>query len=216
MTAANPLTMRVHEFRFAALSGDSNFTLRSDLRRQIYLIFKEAVNNSIRHSGCTQMDLQLSVEGKELQLTISDNGCGLQGSLIRPLGKKYLPVQVVTPFVVFAGIYVTSKAHVGEARTDMHSRDRVFRRASMQSRPASFSFFSSPVVVCLFSFGASAAKADSVELSDGKSVNGGTVFSINNAGFLNIDNGVAWGFGSTVVRLLKAPSPGVVAGAPCA
>jgi hypothetical protein len=69
----------------------------------------------------------------------------------------------------------------------------------MQSRPASFSFFAFLVVVCLFSFGASAAKADSVGLSDGKNVSGTTVFSINNAGFLNIDNGVAWKFGSTVV-----------------
>ena len=67
------------EFRFAALPGDSNLPLRSDLRRQVYLIFKEAVNNSIRHSGCTRVDLQLSVEARELQLTISDNGCGLQG-----------------------------------------------------------------------------------------------------------------------------------------
>ena len=66
------------EFQFAALSGDSNLTLRSDLRRQVYLIFKEAVNNSIRHSGCTRVDLQLAVEGRELQLTISDNGCGVR------------------------------------------------------------------------------------------------------------------------------------------
>ncbi len=66
------------EFRFAALPVDSNIPLRSDLRRQVYLVFKEAVNNSIRHSACTEVDFQLSIEGKELQLTISDNGRGLQ------------------------------------------------------------------------------------------------------------------------------------------
>lgn len=67
------------EFRLAGLPGDSNLPLRSELRRQVYLIFKEAVNNCIRHSGCTRVDLQLSVEGKEFRLTISDNGCGLPG-----------------------------------------------------------------------------------------------------------------------------------------
>ena len=36
------------------------------------------MNNSIRHSACTEVDFQLSIEGKELQLTISDNGRGLQ------------------------------------------------------------------------------------------------------------------------------------------
>jgi hypothetical protein len=63
----------------------------------------------------------------------------------------------------------------------------------------SFSLFSFLVVVCLFSFGASAAKADSVGLSDGKNVSGSTVFSVNILESFNIDNGVFWEFGSTVV-----------------
>ena len=63
----------------------------------------------------------------------------------------------------------------------------------------SFSLFSFLVVVSLFSFGAGAAKADSVGLSDGKNVSGSTVFSVNIAGEFNIDNGVSWKFASTVV-----------------
>jgi PEP-CTERM motif len=62
-----------------------------------------------------------------------------------------------------------------------------------------FSLFSFLVVICLFSFGASAAKADSVGLSDGKNVSGSTVFSVNIAGGFNIDNEVSWKFASTVV-----------------
>jgi hypothetical protein len=69
----------------------------------------------------------------------------------------------------------------------------------MQSRPASFSFFSFLVVVCLFSFATSAAKADSVSLSDGKNVSGSTAFIVFNGGGFNIDNGVSWKFVSTVV-----------------
>jgi len=65
------------EFEFHAPGLESNLSLRSDVRRQVYLIFKEAINNSIRHSGCTQVGLTLSTEKGELLLKISDNGHGL-------------------------------------------------------------------------------------------------------------------------------------------
>jgi signal transduction histidine kinase/streptogramin lyase len=68
------------EFEFRAPAADSNLPLRSDLRRQVYLIFKEAINNSVRHSKCTRVDLVLSAEKGELFLKISDNGCGLRES----------------------------------------------------------------------------------------------------------------------------------------
>ncbi len=69
----------------------------------------------------------------------------------------------------------------------------------MPSRPANFSLFSFAVMVFLFSFGASAAKADSVGLSDGRSVSGSTAFIVFPGGGINIDDGVAWTFISTVV-----------------
>jgi signal transduction histidine kinase len=68
------------EFEFRAPAAESNLPLRSDLRRQVYLIFKEAINNSVRHSKCTRVDLVLSAEKGELFLKISDNGCGLRES----------------------------------------------------------------------------------------------------------------------------------------
>jgi len=69
----------------------------------------------------------------------------------------------------------------------------------MPSRSASFSLFSFLIVVCLFSFAASPAKADSVGLSDGRNVSGGTALIVFNGGGINIDNGVSWKFASTVV-----------------
>jgi hypothetical protein len=71
--------------------------------------------------------------------------------------------------------------------------------SSMRSPSTSFSLCSFLMVVCLISFGASAAKADSVDLSDGKNVSGSTAFIVYNGGGINIDNGVSWKFVSTVV-----------------
>jgi signal transduction histidine kinase len=46
------------------------------LRRDLFLIFKEAVNNSARHSGCKAAHVRLAVEGPSLVLEVRDDGCG--------------------------------------------------------------------------------------------------------------------------------------------
>jgi ligand-binding sensor domain-containing protein/signal transduction histidine kinase len=53
-----------------------DFELSSNLRRQVYLIFKESVNNISRHSSATQAVVQLTTSSGELMLEISDNGRG--------------------------------------------------------------------------------------------------------------------------------------------
>jgi signal transduction histidine kinase len=40
------------------------------------LIFKEAVNNAVRHSGCTQAEIAFEVEGRSLTLRVEDDGRG--------------------------------------------------------------------------------------------------------------------------------------------
>ena len=42
----------------------------------LYRIAREAVLNAARHSGCTAIDITLSVRDRELVLGISDDGCG--------------------------------------------------------------------------------------------------------------------------------------------
>ncbi|MCP9769900.1 hypothetical protein EGI22_18505 [Lacihabitans sp. LS3-19] len=48
-------------------------------RKNLYLIFKEAVNNSLKHSDCTHLSIKLSITNKKLTLFVSDNGKGLVG-----------------------------------------------------------------------------------------------------------------------------------------
>ena len=43
----------------------------------MYLIFKEAINNALRHSGCTHVHAQFSIESRTARLRITDNGCGI-------------------------------------------------------------------------------------------------------------------------------------------
>jgi signal transduction histidine kinase/ligand-binding sensor domain-containing protein len=47
-----------------------------DVRRDLYLIFKEAVNNAARHSRCTRASIVFRVVGSGLLLEVSDDGIG--------------------------------------------------------------------------------------------------------------------------------------------
>jgi len=50
--------------------------LAPDQRRHLYLIFKEALTNIVRHARCTEAKLSLRVENRYLIAEIRDNGCG--------------------------------------------------------------------------------------------------------------------------------------------
>ena len=51
--------------------------LDSQRRHELFLAFKEAINNVVRHSGATEVCLNAAVEDGELRLDITDNGRGL-------------------------------------------------------------------------------------------------------------------------------------------
>ncbi len=51
--------------------------LAEDIRRSIFLVFKEAISNAARHSGATLVRVSITVADEVCELTISDNGRGL-------------------------------------------------------------------------------------------------------------------------------------------
>jgi signal transduction histidine kinase len=51
------------------------------VRRDLYLIFKEAVNNAARHSGCSRLSVKLTRTGDTLVLVVHDNGLGFDASV---------------------------------------------------------------------------------------------------------------------------------------
>jgi len=64
------------EFHFHAPEESRDLKVGADLRREVFLIFKESINNLVRHSGCTAANVELQIERGWLVLELSDNGRG--------------------------------------------------------------------------------------------------------------------------------------------
>jgi signal transduction histidine kinase len=62
------------EFRDGGAARD--LRLGMEARRQLFLVFKECVNNTARHSGCSRVETTLETDGDWLVLRVSDNGHG--------------------------------------------------------------------------------------------------------------------------------------------
>jgi ligand-binding sensor domain-containing protein/two-component sensor histidine kinase len=63
-------------FTFRAPESDGRLRLDTDMRRQVFLIFKEGVNNIVRHSGCARAEIDLNLDGNWLSLKLADDGKG--------------------------------------------------------------------------------------------------------------------------------------------
>src|SRR6266516_1664644 len=74
--ASDVFTARDIEFTFSAPSSQHDMKLGADMRREVFLILKESVNNAVRHSGCTEVDIEFSIKDGWLKLEVSDNGKG--------------------------------------------------------------------------------------------------------------------------------------------
>ncbi len=68
------------EFQFHAPETEQDQKLGADLRRDVFLIFKEALNNAVRHSGCANLEIDLQLDRLWLVLEVSDDGCGFEPS----------------------------------------------------------------------------------------------------------------------------------------
>jgi signal transduction histidine kinase len=85
---AGALTQRMRRFSGSLLEA-SGITLHfnvsgaaperhldTDTRRQVYLIFKESINNAARHSHATEVAVTLKEQDGDLLLEVADNGDG--------------------------------------------------------------------------------------------------------------------------------------------
>jgi signal transduction histidine kinase len=53
-------------------------TVRSEVRHNLFLAFKEILNNAVKHSGATEVRVKLELPGKGLRLEVIDNGAGFE------------------------------------------------------------------------------------------------------------------------------------------
>jgi ligand-binding sensor domain-containing protein/signal transduction histidine kinase len=70
------LNSRDIEFDCRAPDAILDEELGPDLRRQVFLIFKESVHNIVRHSGCRTVKAELGIRDSRLLLSIGDDGAG--------------------------------------------------------------------------------------------------------------------------------------------
>ena len=74
--ASDGFTARNIGFEFRAPELDRRVEMGADLRREVFLLFKEAVNNVLRHSTCTRAEIEVNFDGHDVCLRVSDNGKG--------------------------------------------------------------------------------------------------------------------------------------------
>jgi ligand-binding sensor domain-containing protein len=70
------------DFEFQPPAADLDLKLGANVRRTVYLIFKEAVNNIARHSACKKATIDIHVEGSRLVLRIADDGKGFDAATV--------------------------------------------------------------------------------------------------------------------------------------
>jgi len=65
-------------------------TLENEVQNEIFYVCKEALSNALKHSNGTKADLRIGVESSSgrIQLTIEDNGDGLEDTAIRSSGTR--------------------------------------------------------------------------------------------------------------------------------
>lgn len=61
----------------------SELKLPAQMRRNLYLIFKESIHNILKHANATMVEITFSIERENLQLQISDNGIGFDGNQVK-------------------------------------------------------------------------------------------------------------------------------------
>jgi ligand-binding sensor domain-containing protein len=75
--ATNVLLHRNIEPHFEFKGIETEKVVELEHRQNLYLIYKEAVNNAAKHSGATFMNISLTIDGGSYTLRIQDNGVGL-------------------------------------------------------------------------------------------------------------------------------------------
>ncbi len=53
-------------------------SLSTDMKRHLTLIFKEGMNNSLKHSGSKKVSLESKISGDEIEITLEDDGSGFK------------------------------------------------------------------------------------------------------------------------------------------
>jgi signal transduction histidine kinase len=79
--ASDVLTSRNIAFEFYEPDEENDVPLGANIRREVFLIFKESVNNLVRHSACGEVRIDFQIAGGALKLIVADDGKGFKTSM---------------------------------------------------------------------------------------------------------------------------------------
>jgi ligand-binding sensor domain-containing protein len=65
------------DLKFAANSGELDRQANSEIRRDVFLIAKEALHNAVKHASCSRIEVRFLLHRDTLELEVADNGRGL-------------------------------------------------------------------------------------------------------------------------------------------
>ena len=95
--ASDLLESKGIDWEFTPPEDLENVKISPDVRRHVLLIFKESLNNIVRHSGCKSVSLHLQLNEGFLEADIQDDGCGFKvprdGSTWRRAGAGLMNIQ---------------------------------------------------------------------------------------------------------------------------
>ncbi len=69
-------------FRAKDLEKLKDVKLPMDIKQNLYLIFKEAINNSLKHSSCKHITLEANFRNDVLEISLNDDGKGFDNNSI--------------------------------------------------------------------------------------------------------------------------------------
>ena len=65
-------------YRFHLSEKSNDVALGADVRREVYLMFKECLNNLVKYADASEVDLSVQVENNSLIIMVKDNGKGFE------------------------------------------------------------------------------------------------------------------------------------------
>ena len=71
------------EFNFVSPETESVKKINPEVKRNIYLIFKEILNNIIKHSHASQINIRIKEDVTNLSIKVEDNGVGFEESTVK-------------------------------------------------------------------------------------------------------------------------------------
>lgn len=74
------------KFRIENLGFTDELNISMESRRQLFLIFKEAIHNCIKHSHCREMYLCISKVGNLIRIKLVDDGIGYDEKTVQGMG----------------------------------------------------------------------------------------------------------------------------------